>query len=189
MQAESLSNRKSTRMMVGSVLQRYGARWLSFIITILRNEADAEDVIQEAVRRVLTRDIFFASEDQAKKYLGRAIANAAFELYNRRKKERRRQSSVNEQTLPPLHASSPFISMMEAETMNERERLLVLLDSGLKELPVKQYEALRLTFLDSGGLSIRDVGMRHGIPYSTLRHRSKQGLRHLRNFLEARNRK
>jgi RNA polymerase sigma factor (sigma-70 family) len=189
MQAEGISNLKSIRTMVGSVLHRYGARWLSFILTILKNEADAEDVIQEAVRRVLTRDLLFHSEDEVRKYLGRAISNAAFELYNRRKRERRREHSMNEQTLPPLHSSSPFVSIMEAEISSERERLLTLLDSGLKQLPVKQYEALRLTILESGGLSIRDVGMMHGIPYSTLRHRSKQGLRHLKNYLEARNKK
>jgi RNA polymerase sigma factor (sigma-70 family) len=186
---QSETARKSTRTLVGAILHRWRPRWRSFIVTILRNEADADDVIQEAVRRVLTRDICFHSEDEARKYLGRAISNAAFELYNRRKKERRRVSAMNEQTLLSPHASSPFVSMMEAEKSSERERLLILLDSGLKELPVKQYEALRLTILDSGGLSIRDVGMMHGIPYSTLRHRSKQGLRHLRNFLEARNRK
>jgi RNA polymerase sigma factor (sigma-70 family) len=186
MQAEIPTNRESMRTMVGSVLRLYASRWLSFILTILKNEADAEDVIQEAVRRVLTRDIFFHSEDELRKYLGRAIANAAFELYNRRKRERRRESCIDEQNLPPLYSSSPFVSLMEAEKSSERERLLILLDSGLKQLPIKQYEALRLTILESGGLSIRDVGMMHGIPYSTLRHRSKQGLRHLRNYLEAR---
>jgi RNA polymerase sigma factor (sigma-70 family) len=189
MPAEGISNHKSIRTMMGSVLHHNGARWLSFILTILKNEADAEDAIQEAVRRVLMRDIFFHSEDEVRKYLGRAISNAAFELYNRRKRERRREHSMNEQVLPQLHSASPFVFMMEAEKSSERERLLILLDSGLKQLPAKQHEALRLTILESGGLSIRDVGMMHGIPYSTLRHRSKQGLRQLRSYLEAKSRK
>ena len=66
--------------------------------------------------------------------------------------------------------------------------MLDLLDEGLKRLPLKQYEALRLTILESRGLSIRDVGMTNGIPYSTLRHRTKQGLRQLRRFLERKRR-
>ncbi len=179
---------ESLRMQVGSVINRHADRWLRFILAILKNEADAQDVIQEAVRRVLTRDISFQSEDEVRRYLGRAIANAALELYNSRKRERLREASINEQTLPALHVSSPFAYMVEAEKSGERERLLMLLDEGLKRLPDKQYEALRLTILESGGLSIRDIGMMNGIPYSTLRHRSKQGLKHLRNFLVARNR-
>lgn len=179
---------ESLRMQVGSVINRHAARWLRFILAILKNEADAQDVIQEAVRRVLTRDISFHSEDEVRRYLGRAVANAALELYNSRKRERLRESSIHEQALPALNVSSPFAFMVEAERSGERERLLMLLDEGLKQLPVKQFEALRLTILESGGLSIRNIGMMNGIPYSTLRHRSKQGLKHLRSFLVANNR-
>ncbi len=84
--------------------------------------------------------------------------------------------------------SDPFASMEESEKSDEKKQMLDLLDQGLKRLPPKQSEALRLTILESSGLSIRDVGVTNGIPYSTLRHRSKQGLRHLRKFLQQKNR-
>jgi hypothetical protein len=61
--------------------------------------------------------------------------------------------------------------------------LFVLLQEGLARLPVKQYEALRLTVMDPGLVSIRDAGVENDIPYSTLRHRSVKGLRRLRQFL------
>jgi RNA polymerase sigma-70 factor, ECF subfamily len=189
MHTESPPGHESLRTLVGSVIHRHAGRWLRFILAILKNEADAEDVIQEAVRRVLMRDLSFQSEDEARRYLGRAVANAALEFYNCRKRERMRESFVNEQALPSINCSSPFVAMMEEEKTGERERLLVLLDEGLKQLPVKQYEALRLTILESGGLSIRDVGTINGIPYSTLRHRSKQGLKHLKSFLKAKDRR
>jgi DNA-directed RNA polymerase specialized sigma24 family protein len=117
-------------------------------------------------------------------YLGRAIGNAAFELYNCRKRERMRRFPVHEQILLPAFTSSPFACLEHSEKSREKEQLLGLLDEGLKRLPSKQSEALRLTILESRGLSIRDVGMTNGIPYSTLRHRSKQGLRTLRKFLK-----
>ena len=72
----------------------------------------------------------------------------------------------------------------EKETSNEKARMLHLLSEGLTKLPLKQHEAIKLTILECRGLSIRDVGKTHGIPYSTLRHRSKQGIRRLRKFLE-----
>jgi len=184
MHTEQSPEAQALRAVLGSVIRRNGGRWLRFILAILKNEPDAEDVIQEAVRRVLARDLSFASEDQLRMYLGRAIGNAAFELYNRRKRERMRQLPVNEQTLLPAHASAFFPCAERSEQSEEREQLLILLDAGLKQLPSKQYEALRLTILESRGLSIRDVGITSGIPYSTLRHRSKQGLKLLRRFLE-----
>lgn len=188
MHAEQTLQAETLRTALGSIIQNNAGKWLRFILAILRNEADAEDVVQEAVRRVLARDLSFGSEDQVRMYLGRAIGNAALELYNCRKRERRRQAPINEQVLLPSNLSSPFSCMEESEKLDEKEQILYLLDQGLKRLPPKQYEALRLTILESRGLSIRDVGMTNGIPYSTLRHRSKQGLKQLRKFLQGKSR-
>jgi RNA polymerase sigma-70 factor (ECF subfamily) len=172
------------RAVLGSIIDRNGSRWLRFILAILKNEADAEDVIQEAVRRVLTRNRHLSSQEQVKMYLGRAIGNAALESYNSTKRERMRQTSFKEYLPLPSDACNPYACMEERERSAERERLLRLLHEGLAHLPIKQHEALRLTILESRGLSIRDVGLTNGIPYSTLRHRSRQGLRRLRRFLE-----
>lgn len=183
MQLEPFLRSESLRTALSSVFCSNAGKWLRFILAILRNEADAEDVIQEAVRRVLARDLSFASEDHVRMYLGRAIGNAALELYNRRKRERIKQFPISDNILPPADTSSPFVHIEESERFHEKEQLLSILDEGLKQLPVKQYEALRLTILESRGLSIRDAGATNGIPYSTLRHRSQQGLRNLRKFL------
>ncbi len=184
MQTQNTSGFEALRSALASVIRNNSGRWLRFILAILKNEADAEDVMQEAVRRVLARDLSFQSEDQVRMYLGRAIGNAALELYNSRKRERLLHSPMNEQITLPAHTSSPFLCMGESERSGEKEQMLCLLDEGLRRLPAKQYEALRLTILESPGLSIRDVGVTNGIPYSTLRHRSKEGLRRLRRFLE-----
>jgi RNA polymerase sigma factor (sigma-70 family) len=153
-------------------------------MAILKNEEDAEDVLQEAVRRVLTCNRPLLSPEQARMYLGRAIANTALELYNIRKRERRKYMPVKENLLPSADTSSPYACMEKTEKEEERERLLRILHKGLLILPLKQREAVCITILDSRGLSIRDAGSAYGIPYSTLRHRSKQGLRHLRRFLQ-----
>lgn len=172
---------------MGSVLHHNSAKWLRFIVAILKNEADAEDAMQEAVRRMLGRDLSFRSEDEVRMYLGKAVGNAALELYNCNKRNRLRRMPVNEQILLPAN-SNPFAYMTELERKREKELLFDLLDEGLKRLPAKQYEALRLTILDSRGLSIRDVGATSGIPYSTLRHRTRQGLRGLRRYIESQRR-
>jgi RNA polymerase sigma factor (sigma-70 family) len=172
------------RSVLESVLEGNGGKWLRFISGILKNEADAEDVIQEAVQRVLVRNRYLPTQEQVRMYLGRAVGNAALELYNIRKRERIRQIPLQEQTCMPPASSSPHTYIEEREKSAERDYLLQMLDEGLARLPLKQHEALRLTILNSHGLSIRDVGITNGIPYSTLRHRSKQGLRRLRKFLQ-----
>jgi RNA polymerase sigma factor (sigma-70 family) len=170
--------------MLESVIDRNGGKWLRFILGILKNEADAEDVMQEAVRRVLAHNRLLPSEEETRMYLGRAIGNAALELYNHRKRERMRHIPILESLLMPCVDSSPHKYMEERERSDRKDQMLAVLYDGLMQLSGKEREALRLTILESRGLSIRDAGASSGIPYSTLRHRSKQALRHLRRFLE-----
>jgi RNA polymerase sigma-70 factor, ECF subfamily len=180
---ENVQPSEDTRSLVGSIIDHNSRRWLRFIAAILKNEADAEDVIQEAARRVLVRNKSLPSQEHMKKYLARAIGNTALELYHRRKRERMHQIPIKEHLLPLTGANNPHACMEEREIFEYREQLLQLLHEGLMLLPQKQHEAVRLTILESRGQSIRDVGTSSGIPYSTLRHRSKQGLRMLRKFL------
>ncbi len=184
MHAEQPQKAVDLRSALGPIMDHNSGRWLRFIIAVLKNEADAEDVLQEAVRRVIERGRSFASSEQIQMYLGRTVGNTALEAYNNRKRERVRHVPIHEHLLAPVYVRSPYIHVEERERAAERERLLCMLRDGLACLPAKQREALQLTILESRGLSIRDIGAMYGIPYSTLRHRSRQGLRRLRRFLK-----
>ncbi|NLT66269.1 MAG: sigma-70 family RNA polymerase sigma factor [Acidobacteria bacterium] len=165
------------------ILSRNGGRWLRYLVAILKNEADAEDTIQDAIKRVLARNCRHESENHIAFYLGRAISNAAFELYNCRKKEQIRLVPIVDHVVLPSPGPDPYECMEEVERTSETQRMLKLLNEGLKRLPVKEYEAVRLTIMESGGLSIRDIGATCGIPYSTLRHRTRKGLKQLRSYI------
>ncbi len=176
-------NGESFHSMLESIMDRNSGKWLKFILAILKNEADAEDAIQEAVKRVLLRNRRLPSEEEARMYLSRAIGNAAFELYNCRKRERFRQLPIQE-SIVSMGDCSPDKHLEESERCHQKERMLGLIKDGLRKLPPKEREALRLTILESQNLSLRNIGLNNGIPYSTLRHRSKQALRRLRRHLE-----
>ncbi len=184
MHVDKVGATEDLRVALEPILDRNSRKWLRFVMGILGSEADAEDVMQEAVRRVLVRGQPLPSPEHVRMYLGRAIVNAALELYNNRKRERMRQVPIWDNIPVSDNTVSPYDFMAEKERSDKTQRLLELLRSGLDRLPQKQREALRLTILESQGLSIRDIGMASGIPYSTLRHRSKQGLRSLRRYLE-----
>jgi RNA polymerase sigma-70 factor (ECF subfamily) len=174
---------RDLRKILGGIVNLHQGRWRRYIASILKNPADAEDIVQEAVRRMLARDLCFPSEEQARSYLGRAINNAALELYNSRKRERRQQIPALEHVFLPTGLPDPYDCIAERERATEKEQQLCRLREGLAKIPQKQLEALHLTIMESHGLSIRDLGMNHGIPYSTLRHRSKQGIRTLRRHM------
>jgi RNA polymerase sigma factor (sigma-70 family) len=171
------------RRILAKVMSQHETKWLKLVLRMVGNEADAEDVVQEAVHRVLLCGRPFPSEDQVRMYLSRAIFNLAIESYKRRKRERRRQIPFIENARVAMDESSPYLKLRESEENSERIRLLQIMRRGLSELPVKQYEALRLTFLGPNDSSIRDCSLNTGIPYSTLRHRTKEGLRGLRRFI------
>jgi DNA-directed RNA polymerase specialized sigma24 family protein len=90
---------------------------------------------------------------------------------------------LKEQILSASQSVSPQAMLENQEESDRAERLSKLLKEGLTHLPTKQYEALYLTVLEPGAASIRDAGAERGIPYSTLRHRSVQGLRRLKRFI------
>jgi len=171
------------RKILTDLIHQYGPRWLCFVRSILGNRADAEDVLQEAVRRLLAHNRSLDSEDQVRMYLGRVIGNAAIDFYHSRKRERLKQIPLHESMCLTAADSDPLGSMERQETSIRQDRLMQLVREGLGRLPVKQYEALRLTVLEAGSTSIRDAGAANGIPYSTLRHRTIQGLRMLRRFV------
>jgi len=185
MQTEETNGIRDLRDLLGGILDLNTARWKGYILSILKSHADAEDAVQEGVRRLLARNISFITEEQVRQYLGRAINNAALELYNSRKRERRRRVPIPEHILLPSHLPGPHECLEEREQAAKKERLISELRTALTQMPQKQLEALRLTVMEARA-SIRDIGMNHGIPYSTLRHRSRQGLRTLRRRLRIR---
>ncbi len=175
--------REELPLVVEHLLRRHGSKWLRFVQRMVQNQADAEDVLQEAILKMLVRGRRFHSRDQARMYLGRIICNTAIELYHMRRRLRLRQRPLQEQQLQVLPFADPGSALYQGEEMQAHARVLRLLREGLARLPAKQYEALRMTIMDSEPLSIRDAGEENDIPYSTLRHRKLQGLRRLKKFL------
>ena len=171
------------REVLGELVGRHSARWLGFVERMLRNAADAQDVLQEAVCRVLVAKRSFSSENDVRMYLSRAISNRAIELYHSRRRERLRQIPLEEHLIARDDAVDPEQYMVQSEKATERLRAASFLQEGLARLPLKQYEAIRMTLLASGCASMREAGVESGIPYSTLRHRSIQGIRRLRRHI------
>ena len=168
---------------IASLVLHHRQKWLRFVLRVVQDYEDAEDVLQEAIQRVLARNRVFGSEDETRMYLGRAISNTAIELYHSRRRERKRRIPINDEVATILEPTDPHVVLEARELSREQTLLIRHLQEGLTRLPANQYEALRMTILQPEAVSIREAGSRHGIPYSTLRHRSMQALRSLRRYL------
>jgi RNA polymerase sigma factor (sigma-70 family) len=169
--------------LLDAALRRCRDKWFRFVLQIVQNHADAEDALQEGFCRVLASRRVFHTEDQARMYLARTISNTAIEIYHTRVRDRRSRIPAHENQLPDRWRANPQVFLEKRETIIRRIRVMGLLKQALSRLPVKQYEALRMTIMDPDGSSIRDAGEAHGIAYSTLRHRRVQGLRRLRKYI------
>lgn len=181
MQADD-KNPEEPAQLLASVMERFRNRWFKFVLRIVQNAADAEDALQEGFCRVLACNRFFQSEEEIRLYLARTISNTAIEIYHLRRREQQTHFPVYEYQLPDRCRMTPLGMLDRNEAQRKRVRVLGLLNQALHKLPLKQYEALRMTVMDTS-FSIRDVGEATGIPYSTLRHRRVQGLRRLRRYL------
>lgn len=177
------SDNRATREMLEVLVCTHRVRWFNFVRKVVRNREDAEDVIQEAVKRVLVRNPRFDSADELRMYVGRAISNTAIECYHARRREQRRALALREDAAQSGRAVEPLRLLEEKEWAATNARIMDLLSKGLKCLPAREYEALRLTVMDSGASSIREASAENGIPYSTLRHRSVQGLKKLKLYI------
>ena len=173
---------------LAAILHRNSPKWMKISRAILKNREEAEDVLSEAVRRMLRRDRSFPSREHIRKYMNRVVSNTALEFYNRRKRERRQYAQILENIMTKsaeerADALRPDFIMEEEERYAEQEDRLALLRRGLEELPAHQYEAIRLIAFSNNGSTFRDAESASGIPRATLRYRYMQGMRALRKYM------
>jgi len=182
MQTTNCHGNEMRRLLPG-LLQQHGRKWLFFVQGLLHDKADAEDVLQESVRRVLARKRSLDSEDELRMYLTRVIGNTAIDLLHARARERRRRVPLQETMCLTRPDEDPHGFAEQKETAAGHASTVRLIREGLSQLPPKQYEALRLTLLEPCPTSLRVACSENGIPYSTLRHRTIQGIRQLRRYV------
>lgn len=140
-------------------------------LRLVRDEATADDVVQEAWRAALTTSL---RDPQAlKAWLARVVRNAALQEWRSAGRRRSREKIVAR----PESVADAFDVVERAET----HRRLVDAVLALNE-PFRQVVLLR--YFD--GLTPKEISERLGIPSSTVRTRLQRGLDRLRAELDRR---
>ena len=156
---------------------RHETLWYSLALRMLRDEAEAEDVVQDAAVLIWER------APQYDASLGRPLSWAVTVVRNRaidRLRANRRRWQLIEAAIADRE-TTPGIGGESAESGCQHEARLVL-QRALEGLPGEQRKAIELAFF--AGLSQSEVSERLRQPLGTIKARIRRGMLAMRDALE-----
>ena len=164
---------RSDEVALGELYDRYRRVAYGLAVRILRDEALAEDVLQEAFLAVWrSAPRFMPERGKASTWLLTLVHRRAVDVV--RREERRRAEPLadgHEYGAEPSAADDAWLRL-------ERERI----QNALSRLPDRQREAIELAYF--GGFTQSELAERLGEPLGTIKSRMFAGLARLRELLE-----
>lgn len=166
---------------IAEVVRRERGRLFSFILRRVRDAAEAEDVLQEALYELVAAYRLMQPVEQAGAWLMRVARNRIIDRFRKRRPQLlgdiapagEEAESVLEGLLPPV-AEGP-----EAQVL--RELLLEELERALEELPAEQRAVFVAQELE--GASFKELAARWGVGINTLLSRKRYAVLRLRERL------
>jgi RNA polymerase sigma-70 factor, ECF subfamily len=156
---------------LGVLYDRFGRLAYGLAFRILRDQALAEDAVQEAFLAVWrSADGYKRERAKPSTWILTVVHRRAVDLV--RREERRRGE--------PLEAAPEPTARPADEDASLRDRR-VAVQSALQELPGDQRQALELAYY--GGLTQSELAERLGVPLGTIKSRMFAGLSRLRELL------
>lgn len=164
---------RSDEVALGELYDRYGRIAYGLALRIVRDDALAEDVVQEAFLNAWrSAGRFLPERGKASTWLLTLVHRRAVDLVRR---EQRRRTDTLEGAPEPTGGTADEAVWLRLE----RERV----QDALKRLPDQQREALELAYY--GGFTQAELAERLGQPLGTIKSRMFSGLARLRELLEA----
>ena len=160
------------------IVRRHNQRLYRAAWSVLRNRAEAEDVVQEGYLKAFAAIDRFAGDSSLATWLTRIVVNEAI---SRVRAARRRDHALKANGLAILQEHRERVSASFAPAPEEsvmRRELAGLLQSAVEKMP----EAFRLTFVlhEVEGVPTEEVAESLGIPVETVRTRLFRARRRLR---------
>ena len=168
---------------IADVVRRERGRLFAFILRRVRDAAEAEDVLQEALYELVAAYRLMQPVEQAGAWLMRVARNRIIDRFRKRRPqllgdmtpEGEEAESVLEGLLPAIE-DGPDAQLM-------RELLLEELERALGELPAEQRDVFIAQELE--GASFKELAARWGIGINTLLSRKRYAVLRLRQRLGA----
>ena len=166
---------------IASVVRRERGRLLSFILRRVRDAAEAEDVLQEALYELVTAYRLMQPIEQVGAWLMRVARNRIIDRFRKQRPqllgdlapEGEESDSALERLLPVIE-EGPDAALV-------RELLLDELEQALAELPAEQRAVFVAQELE--GASFKELSARWGVGVNTLLSRKRYAVLRLRERL------
>ena len=163
---------RSEQTALAELYDRYGRPAYGLALRILRDEALAEDAVQEAFMTIWKMAPRFVPEKgKASTWILTLVHRRAVDVV--RREQRRRTDSLDAAVEPGGAAADE-----EAWLRLQRE----VVQAALRQLPDQQREALELAYY--GGFTQSELAERLGQPLGTIKSRMFNGLTRLRELLD-----
>src|SRR5215475_13137423 len=162
---------RSEQTALAELYDRYGRTAYGLALRVLRDQALAEDAVQEAFLTVWrTASRFMPERGKASTWILTLVHRRAVDAV--RREQRRRADSLEK-------AAEPAVEGVEEDAWLRLQRERV--QAALRRLPDAQREALELAYY--GGFSQSELAERLGQPLGTIKSRMFTGLSRLREEL------
>jgi RNA polymerase sigma-70 factor (ECF subfamily) len=162
---------RSEQSALAELYDRYGRPAYGLALRVLRDEALAEDAVQDAFLTLWhTAPRFVPEKGKASTWILTLVHRRAVDVV--RREQRRRTDSLD-------HAPEPGAGAVDEEAWLRLQREQV--QAALRRLPDQQREALELAYY--GGFTQSELADRLGQPLGTIKSRMFNGLVRLRELL------
>ena len=163
---------RSEESALAELYDRFGRIAWGLALRILRDEALAEDAVQDAFLSAWrTAHKFVPERASARTWLLTLVHRRAVDVV--RRQERRRAEQLGEHVPEPSAAAADDAAILRLE----RERV----QAALAQLPDREREAIELAYY--GGFTQSELAERLGQPLGTIKSRMFSGLARLRELL------
>jgi RNA polymerase sigma-70 factor (ECF subfamily) len=156
---------------------RFAPGLYSLILKMVRDEKEAEDVLQEGFTHVWRRATTY--DPKRSSAFTWAVMVFRHKAIDRLRSRQRRERLTERAGGDPLQAPDTDTRSAEAPAMHEEVAMVRL---ALDQIPADQKQAVELAFF--GGLTHEEIAVRLGTPLGTIKARIRRGLLRLRDFLK-----
>jgi RNA polymerase sigma-70 factor (ECF subfamily) len=156
---------------------RFSPGLFSFVLKMVRDEKEAEDILQEGFAQVWRRaDTYDPARSSAFTWAVMVFRNKAIDRIRVRQRRQRVTDLAIEQSL-----SSPVSDDLSASAPELREEH-AMVRTALAQIPDDQKQVIALAFF--GGLTHEQIAEKLAAPLGTVKARIRRGLLKLRDFLK-----
>lgn len=160
---------------VGALYDRYSPTLFPIALRIVRDRAEAEDVLHDAFVAVNERASQYASErGSVVAWLVTLVRNLSID----RTRRRDRRGTLAREVLP----HEPPASVRDPERLTSEASERAKIRRALDSLPEAQRQTLEVAFFE--GLSYPEIAARENVPLGTIKSRAARALASLREALE-----